>query len=66
MLRRVDVAVNIEILAHEVRHYMQVFRVEPERVSSLTDFDHSLLKCRSLLLPNFNMELFCNCSSWTL
>jgi uncharacterized protein (UPF0264 family) len=39
----VDV-VNIGLLVHEVRHYMNVFEVQPEIVNSLKDFDHSLLK----------------------
>ena len=54
----VDFAVNIGILVHEVRHYMRVFRVEPERVNTLEDFDQSLLKCRSLLKPNVDIALF--------
>ena len=36
---------------------MSVFGVDRERVNSFKDFDHSLLKCRSLLEPNFNMTL---------
>jgi hypothetical protein len=54
----VDVAINTVFLLHEVRHYMSVFGIDRERVNSLKDFDHSLLKCRSLLEPNFNMILF--------
>ena len=47
----VDV-VNIGLLVHEVRHYMNVFEVQSEIVNSLKDFDHSLLKCRALLEAN--------------
>ena len=36
---------------------MSVFGVDRERVNSLKDFGHSLLKCRSLLESNFNMIL---------
>ena len=54
----VDVAINTVFLVHEVHHYMRVFGVEQERVNALKDFDHSLLKCRSLLKPSFNMILF--------
>ena len=36
---------------------MCVFGVDRERVNSLKDFDHSLLKCRYLLESNFNMIL---------
>jgi uncharacterized protein (DUF697 family) len=53
-----DVVINTVFLVHEVRHYMSVFGVEQERVNALKDFDHSLLKCRSLLKPNFNIILF--------
>ena len=53
----VDVAINTLFFVHEVCHYMSVFGVDRERVNSLKDFDHSLLKCRSLLEPNFNMTL---------
>jgi hypothetical protein len=49
---------NTVSLVHEVRHYMRVFGVEQERVNALKDFDHSLLKCRYLLKPSFNMILF--------
>ena len=44
----VDVAIDTVFLVQEVRHYMRVFGVEQERVNTLKDFDHSLLKCRSL------------------
>jgi uncharacterized protein (DUF697 family) len=54
----VDVAINTVFLFHEVRHYMSVFGIDRERVNSLKGFDHSLLKCRSLLEPNFDMILF--------
>ena len=54
----VDVAIDSGLLVHEVRHYMRVFGVEQERVAPLKDFDHSLLKCRSLLKPNLNMIPF--------
>lgn len=54
----VDIAVNISVLVHEVCHYMSVFGVNRQRVYSLKDFDHSLLKCRYLLKPNFNMTYF--------
>ena len=53
----VNAAVNTVLLVHEVRHYMSVFGVERERVNSLKDFDHSLLKCTYLLKPNINMVL---------
>ena len=53
-----NVAINTVFLVHEVRHYMSVFGVEQERVNALKDFDLSLLKCRSLLKPNFNIILF--------
>jgi uncharacterized protein (DUF697 family)/GTPase Era involved in 16S rRNA processing len=52
-----DVVVNTALLVEEVRHYMSVFGVERERVNSLKDFDHSLLKCTYLLKPNINMVL---------
>lgn len=51
----VDVAVHIALLAHEVSYYMRVFGVERESVYSLRDFDHSLLKCKSLLGPHFKV-----------
>ena len=54
----VDVAVNVALLVHGVRHYMRVFGVESERVNTLEDFHHVLLKCRSLLEPNFDTTLF--------
>ena len=38
-----------------MRHYMIVFGIERERVNSLNDVDHSLLKCTYLLKPNINM-----------
>jgi len=44
----VDVAIDTVFLVQEVRHYMRVFGVEQERVNTLKDFDHSLLKYRSL------------------
>jgi hypothetical protein len=50
----VDDAIT-EFLVLEVRLYMHVFGVEKERVNTIKDFDHSLLKCRSLLKPNLNM-----------
>jgi hypothetical protein len=51
-------AINTVFLVHEVCHYMRVFVAEQERVYALKDFDHSLLKCRSLFKPNFNTILF--------
>jgi hypothetical protein len=51
----VDDAINTEYLVLEVRLYMHVLGVEKERVNTIKDFDHSLLKCRSLLKPNLNM-----------
>ena len=54
----VDIAINTVYLLHELRHYMSVFGIDRERVNSLKGFEHSLLKCRSLLEPNFNMILF--------
>ena len=54
----VDVAIITTLLVHEVHHYMSVFGVNRQRVYSLKDFDHAILKCRSLLEPNFNMVLF--------
>ena len=54
----VDVAVTVALLVHGVRHYMRVFGVEPERVNTLEDFHHVLLKCRSLLEPKFDTTLF--------
>ena len=45
----VDVAVMTAMLVHKVRHSMSVFGVNRQRVYSLKDVDHSLLKCRSLL-----------------
>ena len=41
-----------------MRHYIRVFGVDPERVNSLKDFDHSLLKCRFLSQPNLDMIRF--------
>ena len=54
----VGVGGNIIFLADEVRHYIRVFGVDPERVNSLKDFDHSLLKCRFLSQPNLDMIRF--------
>ena len=54
----VDVAINIALLIHEVCHYMSVFEINTGRVYSLTNFDHSLLNCRSLLEPNLDMTVF--------
>ena len=54
----VDAAINTGVLANEVRHYMSVFGINRERVYSLKDFDHSLLRCTPLLKPNLNMILF--------
>ena len=51
-------AINTGCLVHEVRYYMYIFGVKPERVNTLKDFDHSLLKCRSLFKPNLDMGLF--------
>ena len=53
-----DVAINTGVLVHEVRHYMSVFGINRQRVYSLKKFDHSLLKCRSLLEPNLDMAVF--------
>lgn len=53
-----DVGVNIAVLANEVRHYMSVFGINRENVYSLNDFDHSLLRCATLLRPNLNMIVF--------
>ena len=53
-----DVIVNTTLLIHEVQHYMSVFGVNRKSAYSLKDFDHSLLKCTSLLKPTFNMFLF--------
>jgi uncharacterized protein (DUF697 family) len=52
------VASNTGLLVYEVRHYMSVFGINTERVYSLTNFDHSLLNCRSLLEPNLDMADF--------
>jgi GTP-binding protein EngB required for normal cell division len=54
----VGVGGNIKFLADEVCHYMSVFGVDPERINSLKDFDHSLLKCRFLSQPNLDMIPF--------
>jgi uncharacterized protein (DUF697 family) len=54
----VDVAINTVLLAHEVFHYISVFGINRKRVDSLRNFDHSLLKCRSLLEPNLDMAVF--------
>ena len=54
----VDVAINTEILVHEVCHYMRVFGIEPESVNTLENFDHSLLKCKSLFKPNVDMAVW--------
>ena len=54
----IDIAVNVALLVHEVHHYMHVFGFKQERVYSLKDFDNSLLKCRALLEPNFDMIHF--------
>lgn len=54
----VDLAINTVLLAYEVRHYMHVFGVNREKVYSLRHFDHSLLKCTSLLGPNLDMIVF--------
>ena len=54
----VDVVIDTVVFVQEVRHYMRVFGVEQERVHTLKDVDHSLLKCRSLLEPNFITKLF--------
>ena len=54
----VDVAINTALLIHEVCHYMSVFAINRKRVYSLRNFDHSLLKCRSLLEPNLDMTVF--------
>ena len=54
----VDVAINTALLVHEVCHYMSVFGINRKRVYSLRNFDHSLLKCTSLLEPNLDMAVF--------
>ena len=54
----VDVAINTVLLIHEVCHYMSVFAINRKRVYSLRNFDHSLLKCRTLLEPNLDMAVF--------
>jgi uncharacterized protein (DUF697 family) len=54
----VDVAINIALLIHEVCHYMSVFAINRKRVYSLRNFDHSLLKCRSLIEPSLDMVVF--------
>ena len=53
-----DVVINTALLVHEVCHYMSVFGINTGRVYSLTNFDHSLLNCRSLLEPNLDMAVF--------
>jgi uncharacterized protein (DUF697 family) len=53
-----DAAINTGLLVHEVHHYMSVFGINAERVYSLRNFDHSLLKCGSLLEPNLDIHLF--------
>jgi hypothetical protein len=50
-----DVVINTALLVHEVCHYMSVFEINTGRVYSLTNFDHSLLNCRSLLEPNYSV-----------
>ena len=54
----VDVAINTALLVHEVCHYMSVFGINRKRVYSLRNFDHSLLKCRSLIEPSVDMAVF--------
>ena len=54
----VSEVINTAGLVDEVRHYMRVFGVEPELVNTLKEFDHSLLKCRSLFKPNLDMGLY--------
>lgn len=53
-----DVAINAALLVQEVCHYMSVFGINRKRVDSLRDFDHSLLRCRSLLKQNVDMTCF--------
>ena len=48
-------AVNTVLLVHKVHYYMHVFGVKQESGKSLKDLHHSLLKCRALLEPHFNM-----------
>ena len=54
----IDAGINIIVLANEVRHYMSVFGINRENVYSLENFDHSLLRCTTLLRPNLNMIVF--------
>jgi signal recognition particle receptor subunit beta len=52
------VSYNTGLLEYEVRHYMSVFGINAKRVYSLTNFDHSLLNCRTLLEANLDMKDF--------
>jgi hypothetical protein len=54
----VDVAINIALLVHEVCPFMSVFGINRKKVYSLRNFDHLLLKCRSLLEPDLDMAVF--------
>ena len=51
-------AINYVVLEKEVSHYVHVFGVDQERVNTLTDFDYSSLKCKSLFKPNLDVERF--------
>lgn len=53
-----DADSNTSRLESEVHHYMHEFGFNRAGVDSLIHFNQSLLRCRSLLEPNLNMETF--------
>lgn len=44
----IDLAINIEVLLHEIRHYINVFGLNESKIKSLIEFDLTQLKCKLL------------------
>ena len=49
---------NTPWVTNELHHYINVFKISRADVNSLRDFNQSLLKCKYLLEPSFNVETF--------